>query len=223
MTIRVLIADDQEAARDALRLILDGEPDIEVVATAANGAEAVHQALWRRPDVVVMDLRMPQMDGIAAIRRLSATESPPRMLALTTFDLDEYLFGALLAGGAGFLLKDSDPEVLIAAVRELHQGRGLIDPQVTGRLVDRLATLSPRPATRELDLLTPREHDVLRLLARGLSNSEIAAACTIEEGTVKTHVNRILTKLGLRTRVHAAIYAYEHGLVAPGDTERSLP
>ncbi|MEV0196697.1 response regulator transcription factor [Nonomuraea sp. NPDC050691] len=139
MTIRVLVADDQEAAREALRLILDGEPDIDVIATAADGAEAVHQALLRRPDVVVMDLRMPGMDGIAAIGRL---------------------------------------------------------------------------ATPELDLLTPREHHVLRLLARGLSNGEIAAACTIEEGTVKTHVNRILTKLGLRTCVHAAIYAYEHGIVS---------
>ncbi|MEU6715680.1 response regulator transcription factor [Nonomuraea sp. NPDC046802] len=216
VTIRVLVADDQEAARDALRLILDGEPDIEVVAVAADGAEAVRQALSRRPDVAVMDLRMPQMDGIAAIRRLSAVEPAPRVLALTTFDLDEYLFGALRAGAAGFLLKDSDPDLLVAAVRELHQGRGLVDPQVTGRLISRFAALSPRQAGPELGLLTPREHDVLRLLARGMSNGEIAAACTIEEGTVKTHVNRILTKLGLRTRVHAAIYAHEHGLVPPG-------
>ncbi len=213
VTIRVLVADDQAAAREALQLILDGEPDIDVIATAADGAEAVHQALWRRPDVVVMDLRMPGMDGIAAIDRLTAAESAPRVLALTTFDLDEYLFGALRAGAAGFLLKDSDPDVLVTAVRELHQGRGLIDPQVTGRLISRFAALSPRLPTPELDLLTPREHHVLRLLARGLSNGEIAAACTIEEGTVKTHVNRILTKLGLRTRVHAAIYAHEHGIV----------
>ncbi|MDF2706439.1 MAG: transcriptional regulator [Nonomuraea muscovyensis] len=178
MTIRVLVADDQAAAREALQLILDGEPDIDVIATAVDGTEAVHQALWRRPDVVVMDLRMPGMDGIAAIDRLTAVESASRVLALTTFDLDEYLFGALRAGAAGFLLKDSDPDVLIAAVHELHQGRGLIDPQVTGRLISRFAELSPRPATPELDLLTPREHHVLRLLARGLSNGEIAAACT---------------------------------------------
>ncbi|MEV5892418.1 response regulator transcription factor [Nonomuraea fuscirosea] len=214
MTIRVLIADDQQAAREALRLILDGEPDIDVIATAADGAEAVHKVPLHRPDVVVMDLRMPGMDGIAAIDRLAAAGSSPRVLALTTFDLDEYLFGALRAGAAGFLLKDSDPDVLIAAVRALHQGRGLIDPQVTGRLISRFTALSPRPATPELDLLTPREHHVLLLLARGMSNGEIAAACTIEEGTVKTHVNRILTKLGLRSRVHAAIYAHEHGLVA---------
>lgn len=213
MTIRVLVADDQEAVRDALRLILDGEPDIEVVDVATNGADAVRLALWRRPDVVVMDLRMPQLDGVAAIRQLTAAECAPRVLALTTFDLDEYLFGALQAGAAGFLLKDSDPDLVVAAIRELHAGRGLIDPQVTGRLISRFAALSPRPTTRELGRLTPREHDVLRLLARGMSNGEIAAACTIEEGTVKTHVNRILAKLGLRTRVHAVIYAYEHGLV----------
>ncbi|MFI0468150.1 response regulator [Saccharopolyspora sp. 5N102] len=213
MTIRVLVADDQEAVRDALRLVLDGEPDIEVVDVAANGAEAVRLAQWRRPDVVVMDLRMPHLDGIAAIRRLMGAQPAPRVLALTTFDLDEYLFGALQAGAAGFLLKDNEPDVLVAAVRELHQGRGLVDPQVTGRLINRFAALSPHPATPELDRLTPREHDVLRLVARGMSNGEIAAACTIEEGTVKTHVNRILAKLGLRTRVHAVIYAYEHGLV----------
>jgi DNA-binding NarL/FixJ family response regulator len=216
VTIRVLVADDQAAVRDALRLILDDEPDIEVIGTAANGAEAVRHALWRRPDVVLMDLRMPHLDGVAAIRRLAAADTAPKVLALTTFDLDEYLFGALQAGAAGFLLKDSDPDLLVAAVRELHQGRGLIDPQVTGRLINRFTALSPSPATPEFDRLTPREQDVLRLVARGMSNSEIAAACTIGEGTVKTHVNRILTKLGLRTRVHLAIYAHEHGLVEPG-------
>ncbi|WP_283134476.1 response regulator [Rhizohabitans arisaemae] len=210
--IRVLVADDQEPVRQALRLTLDGEPDIEVVDEAANGEEAVHKALWRRPDVVVMDLRMPYLDGIAAIRLLTDTPSPPAILALTTFDLDEYLFGALQAGAAGFLLKDSDPELLLDAVRALHRGHGLIDPQLTRRLIGRFAVLSPRPATRPLDRLTPREHQVLRELARGLSNAEIATALTIEEGTVKTHVARILGKLGLRTRVHAVIYAYEHGL-----------
>jgi DNA-binding NarL/FixJ family response regulator len=216
VAIRVLVADDQEPVRDALRMVLGGEPDIEVVGEAANGADAVHLALTRRPDVVVMDLRMPHGDGIAAITRLTATEPAPRILALTTFDLDEYLFGALAAGAAGFLLKDSDPALLLDAVRGLHEGRGLIDPKVAGRLIARFARLSPRPATPQLDRLTPREHEVLAHVVRGLSNGEIAAALTIEEGTVKTHVARILTKLGLRTRVHAVIYAYEHGLTVDG-------
>ncbi|MEV1116288.1 response regulator transcription factor [Actinosynnema sp. NPDC049800] len=211
--IRVLVADDQAAVREALRMVLDGEPDIEVVGEAAGGAEAVHVALTRRPDVVVMDLRMPHGDGISAISRLGAVEPGPKILALTTFDLDEYLFGALAAGAGGFLLKDSDPALLLAAVRGLHEGRGLIDPKVAGRLIARFAQLSPRPAPREVDHLTPREQEVLAHVVRGLSNAEIAAALTIEEGTVKTHVARILTKLGLRTRVHAVIYAYEHGLV----------
>ncbi|MEV5721243.1 response regulator transcription factor [Amycolatopsis mediterranei] len=211
--IRVLIADDQEPVREALRLVLDGEPDIEVVDEAANGAEAVRKALWRRPDVLVMDLRMPHLDGIAAIRRLANSEPAPRVLALTTFDLDEYLFGALRAGAAGFLLKDSEPELLLDAVRALHTGHGLIDPQVTGRLISRFAALSPNTPTHELDLLTPREHEVLRHISRGLSNAEIADTLVIEPGTVKTHVARVLSKLGLRTRVHAVIYAYEHGLV----------
>jgi DNA-binding NarL/FixJ family response regulator len=214
MAIRVLVADDQEPVREALRMVLDGEPDIEVVGEAATGAEAVHVASARRPDVIVMDLRMPHGDGIAAITRITATSpaTAPKILALTTFDLDEYLFGALAAGAAGFLLKDSDPTLLLDAVRGLHQGHGLIDPKVTGRLIARFARLSPRPAPRDLDRLTPREHEVLAHVVRGLSNAEIAAALTIEEGTVKTHVARILAKLGLRTRVHAVIYAYEHGL-----------
>ncbi|MFJ6675975.1 response regulator transcription factor [Actinosynnema sp. NPDC091369] len=211
MAIRVVVADDQAAVRDALRMVLDGEPDIEVVGEAASGAEAVHVALARRPDVVVMDLRMPHGDGIAAITRLGG--AGPKVLALTTFDVDEYLFGALAAGAGGFLLKDSDPALLLDAVRGLHGGRGLIDPRVTGRLIARFAQLSPRPAPRPVDRLTAREREVLAHVVRGLSNAEIAGALTIEEGTVKTHVARILTKLGLRTRVHAVIYAYEHGLV----------
>ncbi len=210
--IRVLVADDQPAVREALRMVLDGEPDIEVVGEAAGGGEAVHLALTRRPDVVVMDLRMPGGDGIGAIARLAAADVGAKVLALTTFDLDEYLFGALAAGAGGFLLKDSDPAVLLDAVRGLHEGRGLIDPKVTGRLIARFAQLSPRTAPRDVDRLTPREREVLAQVVRGLSNAEIAAALTIEEGTVKTHVARILTKLGLRTRVHAVIYAYEHGL-----------
>ncbi|ROP38162.1 response regulator transcription factor [Saccharothrix texasensis] len=212
MPIRVLVADDQRAVREALRMVLDGEPDIEVVGEAGSGTEAVHLALTRRPDVVVMDLRMPHGDGIAAITRLSAAEVGSKVLALTTFDLDEYLFGALAAGAGGFLLKDSDPAMLLDAVRGLHEGRGLIDPKVTGRLIARFAQLSPRAAPQDVGRLTPREQEVLAQVVRGLSNAEIAAELTIEEGTVKTHVARILTKLGLRTRVHAVIYAYEHGL-----------
>ncbi|MEZ7125407.1 response regulator [Nonomuraea sp. AD125B] len=216
MTIRVLIADDQPAVREALILTLDGEPDIEVVGEAADGAEAVHLALWRRPDVVVMDLRMPYVDGIAAIRQLAEVETPPRVLALTTFDTDEYLFGALQSGASGFLLKDSDPELLLEAVRALHGGHGLVDPKVTTRLIHRFARLSPASAADARQRLTTRELEVLRQLARGLSNAEIARALTIEEGTVKTHVASILRKLGLPSRVRAVIYAYEHGL-APRD------
>lgn len=211
--IRVLIADDQEPVREALRLVLDGEPDIEVVAEAANGAEAVQKALRRRPDVVVMDLRMAHLDGITAIRKLASAEPSSRVLALTTFDLDEYLFGALQAGAAGFLLKDSEPELLLDAVRALHTGHGLIDPQVTGRLISRFTALSPTPPPNELNLLTPREHEVLRQISQGLTNAEIANKLVIEPGTVKTHVARILAKLGLRTRVHAVIYAHKHGLL----------
>ncbi|MET0136289.1 MAG: response regulator transcription factor [Kibdelosporangium sp.] len=208
--IRVLIADDQAAVREAVRLMLSSVPDIMVVSEAVNGADAVSQALDRKPDVVVMDIRMPRLDGIAAIGALAGAS---RVLALTTFDLDEYLFGALRAGAAGFLLKDCDPDLLIEAVRAVHRGHGLIDPQVTGRLIGRFAELSPRPVTAELDQLTAREREVLLHVAWGLSNAEIATALSVGEGTVKTHVARVLAKLGLKTRVHVVIYAYEHGLV----------
>ncbi|ONI84486.1 DNA-binding response regulator [Actinosynnema sp. ALI-1.44] len=209
--IRVLVADDQSEVREALHTILAAEPDIAVVAEASNGAQAVTQALDHRPDVVVMDIRMPYLDGITAIRALAGVS---RVLTLTTFDLDDYLFGALRAGAAGFLLKDSDPALLIDAVRAVHRGHGLIDPQVTGRLIGRFAELSPHPAPAEQDSLTERENEVLRQVAYGLTNAEIAHALSIGEGTVKTHVARILSKLDLRTRVHIVIYAYEHGLVA---------
>lgn len=214
MTVRVLVVDDQPAVRSALRLVLGAEADIDVVGEAGNGAAAIVAAQDTRPDVVVIDVRMPGMDGIAAIRALTTAASPaPAVIALTTFDLDEYLFGALTAGAAGFLLKDSAPQLVIDAVRAAADGRGLIDPTVTPRLVARFAALSPRPVGPEHDRLTDREHEVLLLLARGLSNAEIAGSLWIEEGTVKTHVNRVLAKLGVRTRVHAVIYAYEHGLV----------
>jgi len=208
--ITVLVADDQAPVREALRVVLSAEPDVAVVAEAADGADAVARTLRERPDVVVMDLRMPRLDGVSAIRALAGSA---RVLALTTFDLDEYLFGALRAGAAGFLLKDSDPDLLVAAVRAVHRGHGLVDPRVTGRLVGRFARLSPEPATEELALLTDRERQVLRHVAWGLTNAEIAAALRIGEGTVKTHVAHVLAKLGLRTRVHVVIYAYEHGLV----------
>ncbi|MBB5956843.1 DNA-binding NarL/FixJ family response regulator [Saccharothrix tamanrassetensis] len=209
--ITVLIADDQEAVREALRVVLSAEPDITVVGEAANGADAIDQALRNRPDVVVMDIRMPRLDGISAIRALAGSS---RVLALTTFDLDEYLFGALRAGAAGFLLKDADPDLLVEAVRAIHRGHGLIDPRVTGRLIGRFARLSPRPTGTDLERLTDREREVMRHVAWGLTNAEIASALSIGEGTVKTHVAHVLAKLGLRTRVHVVIYAYEHGLVA---------
>lgn len=213
--IRTLVADDQEPARWAVRLILDAEPDIEVVDEASDGAEAVEKARWRGVDVVVLDLRMPRLDGVAAIRRIAESINPaPAVVALTTFDVDEYLFGALQAGAVGFVLKDSDPALLVDAVRAASKGQGLIDPQVTRRTIRRFAQIAPRPAPTELNLLTPREHEVLRHVARGLSNAEIARALTVGEGTVKTHVARVLAKLGLRTRVHLVIYAYEHALVS---------
>lgn len=213
--IRTLVADDQEPARWAVRLILDAEPDIEVVDEAGDGAEAVEKARWRGVDVVVLDLRMPRLDGVAAIRRIAESINPaPAVVALTTFDVDEYLFGALQAGAVGFVLKDSEPAVLVDAVRAASKGQGLIDPQVTRRTIRRFAQIAPRPAPTELNLLTPREQEVLRHVARGLSNAEIARALTVGEGTVKTHVARVLAKLGLRTRVHLVIYAYEHALVS---------
>lgn len=213
--IRTLVADDQEAARWAVRLILDAEPDIEVVDEAGDGAEAVEKARWRGVDVVVLDLRMPRLDGVAAIRRIAESINPaPAVVALTTFDVDEYLFGALQAGAVGFVLKDSEPAVLVDAVRAASKGQGLIDPQVTRRTIRRFAQIAPRPAPTELNLLTPREQEVLGHVARGLSNAEIARALTVGEGTVKTHVARVLAKLGLRTRVHLVIYAYEHALVS---------
>ncbi|MGO1051669.1 response regulator [Crossiella sp. CA198] len=208
--IRVLLADDQQPVREALRLLLSAEPDIEIVGEAANGAEAVHLTRWRRPDVVLMDIRMPHQDGLSAIEELAGT--PARILVLTTFDLDDYLYRALRAGAAGFLLKDNDPELLTSAIRAIHQGQGLIDPKVTGSLIRRFAQLSPAPPGPELGALTGRERTVLRALARGLSNAGIAAELGVGEGTVKTHVARVLAKLGLRTRVHAVIYAHEHDL-----------
>lgn len=216
MAVRVLIADDQPEVRSAVRLVLDADPDIEVVDEAADGAEAIRLARRHRPDVTVIDIRMPRLDGIAAIRALTDPAGPctRAAIALTTFDLDDYLFGALRAGATGFLLKDSGPALLLDAIRAADRGHGLIDPQLTCRLIDRFTALSPTAATAEIERLTRREREVLLQVARGLSNAEIARALWIEEGTVKTHVARILAKLGLRTRVHAVIYSYEHGLMS---------
>ncbi|MER6514795.1 response regulator transcription factor [Nonomuraea sp. NPDC001636] len=217
MSVRVIVADDQAPTREGLRLLLSSEPDLEVVAMAADGLQVVEMARRHRPDVVLTDIRMPRMDGLTAIRDLLALAPAPAVVALTTFDLDEYLFGALQAGAVGFLLKESDPGLILDAVRVAHEGQGLVDPQVTPRLLHRFAATSPRPATDDMSTLTPRETDVLRHLAAGNSNAEIAQALVISPGTVKVHIERILAKLGLRTRVQAAVYAHRHGLITWAD------
>ncbi len=209
---RVVIADDQTLVRGGFRLIL-GSAGIPVVAEAADGQEAIAATLRHRPDVVLMDIRMPEMDGLEAIRRIAAARSEVRIIILTTFDLDQYVYAALTAGASGFLLKDVSPEHLIAAVRLVRRGDALLAPSITRRLVERFA---PRSAGADLSALTPRELEVLGLIARGLSNAELAAALTLSEATVKTHVARILGKLGLRDRVQAVVLAYETGLVSAG-------
>lgn len=217
--VRVVIADDQALVRAGFRLILASQADIEVVAEARDGVEAV--AAWRRlsPGVLLMDIRMPELDGLEATRRIMAHGGDGcRVVMLTTFDLDEYVYAALRAGASGFLLKDLSPEQLIAAVRLVAAGDALLAPSITRRLVERFARPSPAPAVSHaaLSTLTPREHEVLRLIARGLSNAEIADALFLSEATVKTHVARILPKLGLRDRVQAVVFAYEAGLVQAG-------
>jgi DNA-binding NarL/FixJ family response regulator len=212
---RVVIADDQTLVRGGFRLIL-GSAGIPVVAEAADGREAIAATLRHRPDVVLMDIRMPEMDGLEATRRIAAARSDVRIIILTTFDLDQYVYAALAAGASGFLLKDVSPEHLIAAVRLVRCGDALLAPSITRRLVERFAPRSPGPAGTGLSALTPRELEVLGLIARGLSNAELAAALTLSEATVKTHVARILGKLQLRDRVQAVVLAYETGLVSPG-------
>ncbi|MCA2220108.1 response regulator [Nonomuraea aurantiaca] len=209
--IRLLIADDQHLAREGLRQLLSGDPEIAFLGAARDGAELIDMARELRPDVILTDIRMPGTDGITAIRRLQASAPDVPVIALTTFDTDEYLFGALEAGAVGFLLKDGDPDLYLAAVRAAHRGQGLIDPQVTRRLVRRFAT----PPVRDDALdLTVRETEVLRLVALGRSNAEIGEELRIAAGTVKIHVSRVLTKIGVRTRVQAAIHAYRSGLVS---------
>jgi DNA-binding NarL/FixJ family response regulator len=215
--LRLLLADDQALIRTGFRMILSAEPGMRVVGEAEDGARAVELARALRPDVVLMDIRMPVMDGIEATRRILADGEAPRVLVLTTFDLDEYVFAAVRAGASGFLLKDSPPEALVDAVRVVAAGDALLAPSVTRRLIDRFAATDPEPTgTAAMDALTEREREVLALVARGLSNAEIAGRLVVSETTVKTHVSRVLGKLGLRDRVQAVVAAYESGLVRPG-------
>jgi DNA-binding NarL/FixJ family response regulator len=215
--IRVLIADDQALVRGGFRMILDAQDDIEVVAEAENGREAIEQARLRKPDVVLMDVRMPGMDGIEAARRLlGAGPADVSVLILTTFDLDEYVYEAMKAGASGFLLKNTPPGELAAAVRTVAAGDALLAPSVTRRLIEAFVKRPPPGEPSELTELTEREREVMSLIARGLSNAEIAERLVLSEATVRTHVNRILSKLSLRDRTQAAVLAYETGLVRPG-------
>jgi DNA-binding NarL/FixJ family response regulator len=221
VSIRLLIVDDQELVRTGFRLFLETQDDLEVVGEAGDGREAVERARELRPDVVLMDIRMPHMDGVEATARVidAGIEPPPRVLVLTTFDLDEYVLGALRAGAAGFLLKDAPRERLVEAIRVVHGGDALLSPSITRRLVEDFAARTDplEPSTALLDELTPREREVLVLVARGLSNGEIAKRLVVTEATVKSHVGNLLLKLGLRDRVQAVVFAYEHGIVVAGE------
>ena len=211
---RVLIADDDDLMRAGLKELLSADPEIEIVGEASSGREAVERARRLAPDVVLMDVRMPDLDGIAATRELASAAPEVKVLILTTFEQDDYIFGGLRAGASGFLLKRTRPEELIAAVHTIAAGDCLLSPSVTRRVIDRMAQ-QPTPAlgdTAKLDELTPREREVLGLVARGLSNREIAAALVVEESTIRTHVKRILMKLELRDRVQAVMFAYETGV-----------
>ena len=210
--IRVLVVDDQTMVRAGFHLLLADEPDIEVVAEASNGRDAVAQAARLRPDVVLMDIRMPEMDGLEATRRILATDTDARVLVLTTFDLDDYVFEALRAGASGFVLKDEPPEQLLGAVRTVAAGEALLSPSVTRRVIRRFATVRRQAPPAAVADLTPRELEVLRLITRGLSNAEIGAELFISDTTVKTHVTRLLQKLDLRDRAQAIVLAYQTGL-----------
>ncbi|MEU8394422.1 response regulator transcription factor [Nonomuraea sp. NPDC048892] len=219
MTLRVVVADDQELVRAGFSMILDAQPDIEVVAEAGDGAQAVAAVREHRPDLLLLDIRMPVMDGIEAARIVCA-DGGCRVLMLTTFDLDDYVYDALRAGAAGFLLKDVRRDDLVHAVRVVAAGESLLAPSVTTRLIADFTSRAPRPAvppSERLAVLTGRERETLRMIARGLSNAEIAREMVVSEHTVKTHVSNVLTKLGLRDRVQAVIVAYETGLAVPGE------
>jgi DNA-binding NarL/FixJ family response regulator len=218
VTIKVLIADDQALVRTGFRKILESEPDLQVVGEAADGGAAVEASLALRPDVVLMDIRMPRVDGLEATRRLAGKT---RVLILTTFDLDEYVYAALRAGASGFLLKDAPADQLVTAIRVVAAGEALLAPSITRRLIQEFARRPPsnaRPA--ELEALSPRELEVLRLVAQGLSNAEIAGQLYVGDATVKTHISRILQKLTLRDRVQAVVLAYESGLLQPGKDQQ---
>lgn len=224
--IRVLIADDHALIRNGLRGMIDAQEDMEVIAEAEDGAQAVEEALRLRPDVVIMDIRMPRLNGIEATRRL-VVHGPqaPHVLVLTTFDLDEYVYEALSAGAAGFMLKDAPPRQLAEAVRTVAAGDALLAPTITRRLIERYVSRPPADTVRRerFSELTARESEVLKLLTRGLSNLEIGQRLFLSEATVKTHVTRLLTKLGVRDRVQAVVLAYESGLVEPGQLEEQEP
>ena len=222
MTLGVLIADDQALMRAGFRMILEAEPDLEVVGEAANGHEAVAEADRLRPDVVLMDVRMPEMDGIEATRRLLNGNDNTKVVMLTTFDMDEYVYEAFRAGASGFLVKDVPPEQLVAGIRAVASGDSLLAPSVTRRLIQEYVQRPPgavRQPPPELARLTVRELEVLRMMARGLSNPEIGAEFFVSETTVKTHVAHVLAKLGVRDRVQAVVFAYESGVVLPGDPD----
>ena len=213
MTIRVLVADDQSMVRAGFRMLLSGEDDIEVVAEASNGIEAVEKAARFAPTVVLMDIRMPELDGLEATRRILAADPEARVLVLTTFDLDEYVYEALRAGASGFVLKDDPPEQLLEAVRTVASGEALLSPAITKRVIREFTRMARPSPPKELDDLSTREREVLRLIALGLSNAQIGQELFISETTVKTHVTHILSKLGLRDRVQVVVLAYQTGIV----------
>jgi len=220
MSIRVLVADDQSLVRGGFRMLLAGQQDMEIVAEASNGLEAVEKAARYRPTVVLMDIRMPELDGLEATRRILAADEEARILILTTFDLDEYVYEALRSGASGFVLKDEPPEQLLAAIRTVAAGDGLLSPSVTKRVIKQFARAQSSTPPKEFDELTSREQEVFRLIANGLSNAEIGQELFISETTVKTHITHILQKLGLRDRVQAVVLAHQTGLFeadAPGD------
>jgi DNA-binding NarL/FixJ family response regulator len=220
--VRVLIVEDDTLMRAGLRGVLSGDAAIEVVGEASDGREALYRTRLLEPEIVLMDVRMPNLDGIAATRELLAAFPEVKVMILTTFEQDDYIFGALSAGASGFLLKRTKPEDLLAAIHTVAAGDSLLSPSVTSRVIERMAHQVPVDVTEDsrLDSLTQREREVLELVARGLSNNEIAAALVIEESTVKTHTKRILAKLGVRDRVQAVIFAYEHGITSPGASNR---